>query len=517
MFDKKRIAEQERFNTLYPSIMRDNKIMYIGYLLQQAAQRLREHTALLYEDQAISYMQLYQRAVALSRLLLTKNIQPHDRVLLLIENSPEFYVGYFAILHVGAVVVPLNVFLKERELAHIITDANPSLIITASSFVPLLQATGITLPPVITEGSMPPADLGGDMPEFDVVALEPDAMAALLYTSGTTGLPKGVMLSSRTIMMNVLQGISHFDLRPQDRIFGVLPLFHSFAQNTCVWTPMFIGCTIILIRKIDRRHILQGVEQKPTIFLGVPALYGLMCLLKTVPIDSVRVFVSGGDALPDKIRSAFELIYRRKICSGYGLTEMSPFVSGELEEETVFAHNVGTPLIGIEYMVKDEQGKPVQPGAVGSLWLKGPNCMLGYYNEPEMTQAVLIDGWLNTGDLVYVDHKGRFIISGRLKDIIKHKGFIIYPPEIENVIMSYPSVIRVAVIGKLDVETGEVPVAYVQLRHDEPGIEKKLRDLCMKNLASYKVPREFFCTTHDLPMTATGKVDKKKLRAQMSA
>lgn len=506
----KNSSEQKRFNALYPKILHNGKIMHIGRLLQQAAQRLQDHTAIVFEDQQISYRTLYEHAVAVSRLLLQKGVKPGERVLLLLENSPEFYIGYFGITQVGAVVAPLNVFLKERELAHIITDAQPVLMITSKEFLPLLQSAGVPLPEIVTDIHQLPRQNIGD---FEPISLQPDDMAALLYTSGTTGLPKGVMLSSANIMINVLQGITRFELTHHDRIFAVLPLFHSFAQNTCVWSPMLIGCTVILVRKIDRRLIVQGMAQKPTVFLGVPALYGFLCLLKTVPTKTIRCFVSGGDAMPDRIRAAFELIYRRKICSGYGMTETSPFISGSMYEATMPTNSVGKPLIGIETQIRHQQGGVVPQGTIGVLWLKGPNVMLGYYHEAAMTREVLVDGWLNTGDFAYQDREGNLVITGRLKDIIKHKGIIIYPPEIENVIMGHPNVLRVAVIGKDDEANGQVPIAFVQIKQDEADMSEALRQLCKKSLAAYKVPREFYCGVAELPLTATGKVDKKKLRA----
>jgi long-chain acyl-CoA synthetase len=512
---QKKTKERERFNDLYESIKRDGEILYLGCLLARAADRFSDHTALIFEGARISYRQLYERAVALSILLKKRGITPRARVLLLVENSPEFYVGYFAILQVGAVVAPLNVFLKERELAHIIKDSDPALIITSREFMPLLEGAGIALPPVLMQEDMPVSDSSRETSSFVATELGPDEMACLLYTSGTTGFPKGVMLSSKNAIINVVQGIARFDLRPEDKIFGVLPLFHSFAQNGCIWVPLLSGSTVILVRKIDRRAIMEGLEQQPTCFLGVPALYGFLALLKTARFDAVRCFVSGGDALPNRIRMAFELIYRRKICSGYGLTEASPLVAADLDDETAPTTSVGTPLVGIEWALKNEQGQVVSQGQVGELWIRGDNVMLGYYNDPEMSRNVLQDGWLRTGDLFYTDARGRLIMSGRSKDIIKHKGFIIYPPEIENVILSHPNVIRVGVIGKMDVETGEVPVAFVQLKEAQEGIEGSLRALCLKNLASYKVPRDFVCTTDNLAITATGKVDKKQLRARV--
>jgi len=217
--------------------------------------------------------------------------------------------------------------------------------------------------------------------------------------------------------------------------------------------------------------------------------------------------------MPDKIRSYFSLLYGRKICSGYGLTETSPMISADLEDVLVSTNTVGKPVIGLQCVAKDEQGNDVPRGEVGELWVKGDNVMLGYYNAPEATADTMHDGWLKTGDLVYFDAQGKIVISGRIKDLIIHKGFNIYPQEVENVLISHANVLRAAVIGRMDDEHGETPIAYVQLRQAQEGIERELKKLCMQNLASYKIPREFICVTKDLPTTATGKINKKALRA----
>ena len=354
-----------------------------------------------------------------------------------------------------------------------------------------------------------------ELPECDVYNLDPDEMAVLLYTSGTTGLPKGVMLSSKNIMTNVLQGLSRLKVWGNERVLGVLPLFHSFAQNACVWTPLFAGVTVILVPKIDRRYILEGLQQRPTMFLGVPALYGLLCLMKAAPIEGIKYFVSGGDALPDRIRAAFGLIYHRKIISGYGLTETSPLISVSLDDETVPTSNVGLPAYGVDVSIRDEQGKELSQGAIGQLWVKGDNIMLGYYNAPEMTAKVMKNGWFDTGDLAYLDKKGRIVISGRIKDLIINKGLNIYPQEIENVIQGYSNVLRVGVIGKRVNAEGEIPIAFVQLIKKEEDIEDKLKKLCASHLAAYKIPKQFICSTEELPLTTTGKVDKKVLRKKI--
>jgi long-chain acyl-CoA synthetase len=229
----------------------------------------------------------------------------------------------------------------------------------------------------------------------------------------------------------------------------------------------------------------------------------------------VRLFVSGGDALPDKIRAAFGLIYRRKLANGYGLTETTPVVSANLEDETVSAGNVGLPLIGIQCVARGDKGVDLPSGEIGVLWVKGDNVMLGYYRAQEATDKVLQNGWFNTGDLGYIDERGRIVITGREKDLIINKGFNIYPQEIENIILLHPNVIRAGVVGRID-EEGEVPVAFVQIRTADDDMEQSLRSLCMQHLAAYKVPRQFYCDTKELPATATGKIDKKILRALLA-
>lgn len=510
-----REQEQASFNLLYKECLRDGALMFAGRLLWRAARLRGETVALIYQNTTITYNQLYARVCALSKKLkTTHNLKPRDKGIICFDNSPEFYVAYFALWQAGVVVVPVNTFLKEKELAHIITDSTPAIIMTSSDRIALFEQTGVALPPIATERDMSDLDerLSSD---DDIVDLGPDELAALLYTSGTTGVPKGVMLSSRNIMTNVLQIAALLGVAHHERILGVLPLFHSFAQNTCVWASLFYGVTIILVPKIDRNAILEGLTHKPTIFLGVPALYGLLCLMKTAPLESVRLFVCGGDALPDKIRAGFSLLYRRKIANGYGLTETSPVVAVNVEEETSPTSCIGRPLVNVTCAIRDEHGNDLPDGSIGVIWVKGDNVMLGYYNAPEATEQVLKDGWFNTGDLAYINQKGALVITGRQKDLIINKGFNIYPQEIENVLLSHPNVIRAGVVGKHDGD-GEIPVAFVQLRTPQNNIERELRSLCMQHLAIYKVPKQFVCDTKDLPATATGKVDKKILRALLA-
>jgi long-chain acyl-CoA synthetase len=326
-------------------------------------------------------------------------------------------------------------------------------------------------------------------------------------------MPKGVMLNSYNIMTNLMQcyaRLQMFGQRDDDIFFSVLPLFHVFAQNVCLWLPVMIGASVIIVKKIDRKLILQGLRKKPTIFFGFPALYGLLCLLKTAPLDSIRIFVSGADALPDKIRSAFAAVYGRKICAGYGLTEAAPVVGLNQYNHSLKTDVVGKPVVGLACDIRNDEGNSLPPSKIGTLWIKGGNVMMGYYNAPEQTAKVLQNGWLNTGDFARFDEQGNLAICGRNKDLIIHKGFNIYPQEVENVLMSHAAVFKAAVVGREESSSGEIPVAFVAVKSYDGDLKKSLRELCSDHLASYKIPREFVCL-EDLPMNATGKVDKKQL------
>jgi long-chain acyl-CoA synthetase len=516
MITNSNVKERERYNQLKKEVTTNDQLMFAGHLLHYAADKYGDTPALIYQDKTISFNDLYLYACQFGKGLQKQGIQPHDHVVICIENSPAFFVAYYGAWQIGAVVIPLNTFLTETELKFIVSDAKPAIIITSSNQKKLFEDIDTGDIPILTEDDMALDQKPEKSWELDtLITLPTTDMAALLYTSGTTGLPKGVMLSSKNIMTSLMQTMSRLHLNHGERVFAVLPLFHAFAQNAFVWGSIFAGVTIILAPKIERRYILEALKHKPTLFLGVPALFGLLCMMKTAPLDSVKLFVSGGDALPDKIRSYFELLYHRKICSGYGLTETSPTLSVAFEDEAMPTGNVGTLLQGIEASVRDEQNKEVPRGQIGQLWVKGDNVMLGYYNAPEMTEKVLQDGWFDTGDLVYFDDKNRLVITGRVKDLIISKGLNIYPQEVENVILSHPNVLRVGVIGKKDDVVGEVPIAFVQLRKNKEGIERKLMRLCREHLAAYKVPKQFICDTAELPVTATSKVDKKELRKRI--
>lgn len=506
--------ERERFNRLMNSIKKNGTLMTLGHLLEWASFRYGRQIAIICQEQEISYVDLFKRACMFAERLKAQGVQPGDRVLVWVENSIELYIAYFGVLQTGAVVALLNVYLTEYELEHIVQDAQAKVIVTEKSFSNRLQTVADKASILFKEDviSLTEPISVGDCKVFDKPA---DDLTVLLYTSGTTGLPKGVMLSSTNALTNAMQGIARQQFK-QCRVLCVLPLFHTFAQNTCIWTALLYGCTVIVVPKVERRQILQALEKKPAVFFGVPALFGLLCLMKNAPLGEIELFIAGGDALPDRIRAAFSLIYNRKICNGYGLTETSPVISIDFDDVTEPTNCTGRPCVDIQIEIRDASGSILDQGKVGQLWVKGPNVMLGYYNAPEATAKVMRDGWFDTGDLAYINKRGKIVISGREKDLIKNKGFNIYPQEIENVLLSHPDVLRAAVIGKED-PAGEVPVAVVQIRAENPHIVEELKKRCREQLAAYKNPKEYIIVKTDLPLTATGKVNKKALKQNLYA
>jgi long-chain acyl-CoA synthetase len=511
--------EIDRYAQIQKILAPQGKPLYVGTFLHRAAQLYGERCALIFKEKCYTYAQLSRWANQCAAQFRKQGLTQRKTVLISLHNCPAYYAAYFGTWQSGGIVAPLNTFLGSAETKHIIEDANPAIIVTEGNRVQQFRSAGYT-GPIITQEEIEQYQHNNTPATEDLISLEPNELCALLYTSGTTGVPKGVMLSSHNITTNIAQLIARLDITTDitESIAGVLPLFHVFAQNTCLWSPFFLGVTVVLAPHIDRQNILEVLKHKPTLFVGVPALYGLLCLMRTAPLDSIKLCASGGDALPDKIRSAFELIYRRKLVNGYGLTETSPLVAVMLEDALVPTNTIGKPACGITVQIRAEDGTTLMPaGQSGVLWVKGDNIMLGYHNAPEITASVLKDGFFDTGDCAYLDTQGRLVITGREKDLIISKGINVYPQEIENVLMNHPLVLGAGVVGMPDPDFGEQVVAFVQVRTLEPGLELTLKKLCQQMIANYKVPRIIICQTEELPMTATRKVDKKQLRSRLGA
>jgi long-chain acyl-CoA synthetase len=524
---RKKDSELDFFNAIKKQYSDENgNLLHVSQILRITSIKFPENIAITYQNESISYKELYIKTILLSKTLINNYlIKPNDRIVIFSENSLSFYIIYLAVWAAKATVNPVNIFLHQKELAHIINDSQPSLIFTSHKLKNKIEnvlnspeciySIPIVTPDIIKEKV--DTKLFSFLLKENHVTESQDinTMCLLLYTSGTTGFPKGVMLSSKNILTNTIQSYARFKVMGKlciEKFFCVLPLFHLFAQNVCLWLPIITGSSIIVVPKIDRALIRQAFKDKPTLFFGFPALYGLLCIMKNLDLDSVKIFISGSDMLPDKIRSAFGLIYGRKIYSGYGLTEASPVVSLNNSDTEEASHVVGKPLIGISCEIRNNKNQRLPRESTGILWIRGENIMIGYYKEPKLTKTMIKDGWLNTGDFAFINSEGTIAITGRSKDIIIHKGLNIYPQEIENVLLKHPSVFKAAVIGKREVISGEIPIAYLAINTTDKtnNLEKSLKNLCTENLAPYKVPRKFIYV-ENLVVNGSGKIDKNKL------
>lgn len=487
-------------------------------LLPRAAKNWPDKTALICQNkelfEKINYKNLFEKALLCAKKYLDLKISKGDRVIIYYENSIEFYCAYFGLWHIGAIAIPLNVHLSDQEISNIIFDAAPKAIIVSNT---LNEKLSPDINNIIIINDIPEIISKGSRSEINRVEQNHEDTVVILYTSGTTGTPKGVMLSSKNIISNINQGLTAFNFDYTDIVYCPLPLFHSLPQNMCMWAPFMIGATAITVSKVDRITLVKAFEHNPTIIVTVPAMYGLFLKLRNLDFSKYRYCFSGGDVLPDKIQKYFELVYRRKISNGFGMTETSPFIAVNSNEWTTAISNVGKPFPGISAEVRGDNGEVLPKNTIGTLWVKGDNIMKGYYNAPEATNDILKNGWLNTGDLCYINNNDEIVLSGRAKDLIINKGVKIYPQEIETILYKNSDVLQVAVIGKKDSDSmDEIPIAFIGTNANNiEALEQELKNLCEQYLATYKIPRKFVIL-RELPMTATGKIDKKGLRNSLN-
>ncbi len=488
-------------------------------------------TALFVDDQKIRYREILEKADKLAAFLTEKGIREGEKVAIFMRNSPEFIYSIFAISKVGAVIVPVNTFLKEEEVSYILEDSGAVVLLASQIHEKVVKASRVRKQCrfVIWEGS--PDTIEADDAFFAEIWMQErmtpqvpralDDTAVIFYTSGTTGKPKGAMLSNRNILSNAESGRRTINVKPRDRAIVFLPMFHSFTFSIGVMLPMYVGASIVIIKSIQpfSNIFKQVLTKRVTIFFGIPDVYNALAKAKLpwyfMWFNRIRAFISGAAALQPKTLDAMAKKFKRAtLLEGYGLSETSPAVCMNTFEKQK-AGSVGTALYGYEMKIVNENMEELPRGEIGDIIVRGDNVMQGYLNRPEATAETIVNGWLLTGDMGYMDEEGFLFIVDRKKDLIISKGINIYPREIEEVIDAFPGVKAVAVVGVLDEKNGEVPVAYIELEEgvealDEVGLKKHLRE----QLANYKMPRQFH-TIEELPKNATGKVLKRVLKEQL--
>ena len=516
----------------------------LASVLEHTARLTPERQAITFNQSHLTYGQLDSQAARVAAGLAALGIAPGDRVALSCTNLPFFPLAYFGILKAGAVVVPLNVLLKPREIAYHLRDSDARALIAFEGTAELPigsmaraacddtgcphlviitanPAAATTISPALTLGQIMHSHSG----QFETCPCRPDDTAVILYTSGTTGQAKGAELTHENIVSNALA--SHEMFRPamiggveQDTGLITLPLFHSTAQTCLMNMGLYGGLRLVLSARFEPRTCLELMERERIGFwIGVPTMYwSLLQYVAEQDIDPVpiakhlKLCVSGGAPMPHEVMRRFEDVFQVRVLEGYGLSEASPVVSFNQLQRPSKPGTVGLPIFGVTIACVDEHDRPVATGERGEVVLRGPNVMKGYYNRPAETAEALRGGWLHTGDIGTLDEDGYLTIVDRRNDMILRGGFNVYPREIEELMMTHPAVALVAVIGVPDDRLGEEVKALVVRRPGIETTERELVDWCRDQLASYKYPRtvEF---REALPVGATGKILKRELRS----
>jgi long-chain acyl-CoA synthetase len=472
------------------------------------AQQNPQDVAIIDDKGQYTYQQLAAAAAGLGMYLSVQTNRPS--VGLLLPPSAGFAASFYGTLLSGKSVVPINYLLGDREIAHVVSDSGIDTVITIPQLAPRVANADLKIVDLTQLPQTPPAALKPHFP-----SPTPDDTAVLLYTSGTSGLPKGVILTYGNLQSDVDASIEAADLQHRHKFLGVIPLFHAFGLTAGLLAPVQLGSTVVFLSRFSPVAMVNAIRDHGlSIVFGVPAMYGAVAHLKNAAPDdfkSIYAMLSGGDALPATLREGFKARFGVPLYEGYGLSETSPVVAINTPQVNR-AGSVGKLVPGAQAKIIDDNGKPLGPNQEGEVWLKGPMVMKGYHNLPNETAAALTaDGYFKTGDLGKIDADGFLYITGRKKDLIIVGGEKAVPREIEDALARHPAVAEAAVVGKNDPSRGQVVVAFCTLKPGQTATADQLRTFARdQNLATFKVPREVYIV-EELPRSPTGKVLKRVL------
>lgn len=484
-----------------------------------AVDRHPKKSAVFWGDQEHSYERLLAQSRHLSGCLRHDlGVRFGDRVGVWLTNCPEYVPALFGIFLNGAVVVPINNFLKPDEIAHILNDAGIDVVITDETMAEHLPALTSARPRLriwrVEQLSHAKPDVSSVLPDGRSPAAED--LAVIIYTSGTTGRSKGAMLTHGNLVHNVqscrevLQAVDH------DRFLVLLPMFHSFMLTVGILLPLLVGGSIVLVRSLHPpKNVVHDIYQRQaTILPAVPSFFRTLAGVPLPPGLPLRICISGGAPLPLEILRQFNRAVPVPLIEGYGLSEASPVVSMNPLTGPRKEGSIGRPIPGVEITVQDDDGGMLPDGATGEICVRGGNVMRGYWNQPDATARAIRNGWLLTGDVGHRDPDGFFYITDRKKDMLIVNGINVYPREIEEVLYQIPGVREAAVVGVPDARKGEHPVAFVAPTDGATLEEKNILHFIRQKLADYKVPKKITFLPA-LPRNATGKVLKTALRQQV--
>jgi long-chain acyl-CoA synthetase len=490
----------------------------LARILTATAERLPEQTAFKLDDVELSYSMLDEGSARVAALLKSKGLGQGDRVGLMLPNVPYFPAIYYGILRAGGVVVPMNVLLKGREVAFYLEDPGAKILFVWGDFAEAAEtgAENAGAEVILVKPGEFEKLLAEQEPDRDMADKSADDTAVILYTSGTTGKPKGAELTHSNLHKNSA-GVSEKlgELSEEDVLLGALPLFHSFGQTCTMNSAVVVGATVTMLPRFDPEKALEIIERdKVTIFQGVPTMYNAMLHSEScdnADCSSLRTCMSGGAAMPAELMRAFEEKFGCIILEGYGLSETSPVASFNHPDRERKPGSIGTPIEGVEMQVWDDDGNELPQGEVGEIVIRGHNIMKGYWNRDEANkEAITEDGWFRTGDMAKVDEDGYFFIVDRKKDLIIRGGYNVYPREIEEVLYEHPAIQEAAVVGVPHDELGEEVGAAVVLKQGESLDADELKSYVKEQVAAYKYPRKVWFVD-ELPKGPTGKILKREI------
>ncbi len=490
--------------------------MNLAENLARTAASTPDQVAIRLDDFELTYAGLDAASALAAGWLAEHGVGPGDRVGIMLPNIPQFPILYYGALRAGAAVVPMNPLFKEREVEYYLTDSGAKVLFAwegiADQAQPGAEAAGAAFEVVDAGFSQ---KLATYSPAPDVVERAPDDTAVLLYTSGTTGKPKGAELTHSNLGSNVATCVALFDGGPGDVIFGGLPLFHSFGQTCGLNSAVACGATLTMIPRFEPHKALEVLQRdKVTIMQGVPTMY--VALLqdpahKDYDVSTLRLAVSGGASLPVEVLRGFEKEFGVILLEGYGLSETSPVASFNHADRERKAGSIGTPVRDVEMRLIDADWNDTPDGGIGEIAIKGPNVMKGYWNRPDATTEAIKDSWFRTGDLAKRDEDGYYFIVDRAKDMIIRGGYNVYPREVEEVLYEHPAVAEAAVVGVPDAEYGEEIGAAITLKAGASATAEEIQEFVKERIAAYKYPRIVWFLDEGLPKGPTGKILKREI------
>jgi len=489
----------------------------LASLLTESAGRTPGAAAIRLGEIELSYGELDDRSARLATLLREKGFQQGDRVGVMLPNVPEFPIAYYGVLRAGGIVVPMNVLLKRREIAFYLEDSGAGLLLAWHGFAEEARdgAADAGAEMIEVEPAGFAAILGELEPATDLADTAEDDTAVILYTSGTTGKPKGAELTHLNLFRNAdVSGRTTSEIAQGDVVLGALPLFHSFGQTVSMNASLKVGACLTLVPKFDPGEALATMQRDGvTHFYGVPTMYGALLHhpeRESFDTSALRICITGGASMPVEVLRGFEDAFGAKVMEGYGLSETSPVACSNHPDKERKAGSIGTPIEGVEMQVVDEDDNPVAQGEVGEIVIRGHNIMKGYWQRSEATAEAMRGGWFHSGDMARTDEEGYFYIVDRKKDLIIRGGYNVYPREVEEVLYEHPKIREAAVVGVPHDEWGEEIGAAVVLHDGEELAPEEVSSYVKERIAAYKYPRVVWFID-ELPKGPTGKILKREI------